>query len=219
MATSGTTSFGLDLVEIAEEAFERCGAELRSGYDLRTARRSLNLLFAEWSNRGLNLWTMEQGTIALVAGVATYALPADTVDTLDHFVRTSSSDLGCSRIGMTQYLSIPNKNTQGRPVQVFVERLQAPRITVWPVPDSGQYTLVYGRLRRIQDAGGGANTMDVPVRFLPALIAGLAYYLSMKIPEAAARAIPLKAAYDEAWQLAADEDRDRSPTRFVPGGY
>lgn len=223
MATSGTVTFAPDLTEIVEEAFERAGAEMRSGYDLRTARRSLNLLFADWANRGVNMWTIEQGTIAIVAGTATYALPADTVDLLDHVVRTGAgnaatqADISLSRISMPTYSSIPNKLSTGRPLQIYVQRLNTPQVTLWPVPDaSTTYTLVYWRLRRIQDAGNGVNTMDMPFRFLPAMIAGLAYYLALKVPDGMTRLEVLKAQYDEAWTLASDEDREKAPVRFVP---
>jgi hypothetical protein len=221
MTTSGTATFNLDLSDIVEEAFERCGAELRSGYDFRTARRSLNLLFQDWANRGVNLWTLEQGTIPLVAGTATYALPVDTVDLLDHVIRTGSgttqADITISRISSSTYASIPTKTSTGRPIQVWIKRLESPEITVWPVPDNSQpYTFVYWRLRRMQDAGSATNTMDVPFRFLPALVCGLAYYLSMKIPDAMARMEVLKAQYDEAWNTASEEDREKAPVRFVP---
>lgn len=221
MTTSGTATFNLDLSDIVEEAFERCGAELRSGYDFRTARRSLNLLFQDWANRGVNLWTLEQGTIPLVAGTATYALPVDTVDLLDHVIRTGSgttqADITISRISSSTYASIPTKTSTGRPIQVWIKRLESPEITVWPVPDTSQpYTFVYWRLRRMQDAGSATNTMDVPFRFLPALVCGLAYYLSMKIPDAMARMEVLKAQYDEAWNTASEEDREKAPVRFVP---
>lgn len=227
MATSGTATFNLDLSEIVEEAFERAGSELRTGYDLRTARRSLNLLFADWANRGVNMWTFEQGTINLAQGTATYPLPADTVDLLEHVIRTqpgqtnNQADLTITRISVSTYATIPNKLIQGRPIQVWIQRLETPQITVWPVPDQGTsldpyYTFVYWRLRRIQDAGNGSNTMDVPFRFLPCLVAGLAYYLALKIPGADARLAVLKAQYDEAWQLAADEDREKAAVRFVP---
>lgn len=223
MATSGTVAFAPDLTEIVEEAFERAGAEMRSGYDLRTARRSLNLLFADWANRGVNMWTIEQGTIAIVAGTATYALPADTVDLLDHVVRTGAgnaatqADISLSRISMPTYSSISNKLSTGRPLQIYVQRLNTPQVTLWPVPDaSTTYTLVYWRLRRIQDAGNGVNTMDMPFRFLPAMIAGLAYYLALKVPDGMTRLEVLKAQYDEAWTLASDEDREKAPVRFVP---
>jgi len=224
MATSGTTAFNLDLTELVEEAFERCGAELRTGYDLKTARRSLNLLFADWANRGVNLWTVEQGSITLVTGTATYNLPADTVDLLEHAIRTGAgvastqADLNITRISVSTYATIPNKLTQARPIQVYINRQSPiPNITVWPVPDaSTTYTFVYWRLRRIQDAGTGVNTMDVPFRFLPCMVAGLSYYLSMKLPGALERMEVLKMQYDEAWDFASTEDREKAAIRFVP---
>lgn len=224
MATSGSTAFNLDLSEIVEEAFERCGAELRTGYDLRTARRSLNLLFAAWANQGVNLWTIDSGSIPLVAGTATYNLPNDTVDLLEHIIRTGAgnvstqTDLTITRISVSTYSSIPNKLQQARPLQVYINRQSpTPTITVWPVPDSSiPYAFVYWRLRRIQDAGDGANTMDVPFRFIPCMVAGLAYYLALKLPNAMERLQVLKQQYDEAWDLAASEDRDRAAVRFVP---
>ncbi len=224
MATSGTSSFTLDLTEIVEESFERCGAELRSGYDLKTARRSLNLMFADWASRGVNLWTVEQGSIALVQGTATYNLPDNTVDLLEHVIRTGAgnvstqADLTITRISVSTYSSIPNKLTQARPIQVYIDRLSpTPTVTVWPTPDGSQtYSFIYWRLRRIQDAGNGVNTMDVPFRFLPCMVAGLAYYLALKIPGALERLPILKEQYDIAWQTAADEDRDKAAVRFVP---
>ena len=224
MPTSGTTTFNLDLSEIVEEAFERCGAELRTGYDLRTARRSLNLLFADWANRGVNLWAIDSGTIPLVAGTATYNLPQDTVDLLEHVIRTGAGnvatqvDLTLTRISVSTYASIPNKLQSARPIQIYINRQSpTPTVTVWPVPDSSTpYTLVYWRLRRIQDAGDGSNTMDVPFRFITCMVAGLAYYLALKIPDAMARLQVLKQQYDEAWMLASEEDRDRAAVRFVP---
>ena len=223
MATSGVAAFNLDLSDIIEEAFERAGAELRSGYDMRTARRSLNLLLADWANRGVNMWTFEQGTINLVAGTATYALPTDTVDLLEHVIRTGAgnastqADLTITRISVSTYATLPNKLTQARPIQIWVQRLESPQVTVWPVPDASQpYQLVYWRLRRLQDAGDGVNTQDIPFRFLPCLVAGLAYYLAMKIPNAIQRVEVLKAQYDEAWLLASDQDRETAPIRFVP---
>lgn len=225
MATSGTTTFNLDLSELVEEAFERCGTELRSGYDLRTARRSLNLLFADWANRGVNMWTIDSGTIALTPGTATYNLPSDTVDLLEHVIRTGAgnvatqADLSITRISIPTYATIPNKLQQARPIQVVVNRLSpTPSITVWPVPDDSQaYQFVYWRLRRIQDAGNGTNTMDVPFRFVPALVAGLAYYLSMKLSGVSQdRMMALKAQYDETWELASTEDREKASDRFVP---
>ena len=306
MTTSGISSFNLDLNEIVEEAFERAGGELRTGYDLRTARRSLNLLFADWANRGVNMWTFEQDVITLVTGQPTYALPDDTVDLLEHVIRTQANvpnnqaDLTITRISVSTYATIPNKLIQGRPIQVYIQRLsgqsaltaatvatgfnstvtsipvstlaglpnagfvtigselifyneyqaasgatpaqllnccrgqggttaashsqndpiyltQKNSITVWPTPDpSTSYQFVYWRLRRMQDAGGGVKTMDIPFRFLPCLAAGLAYYLALKIPGGAERLPVLKQQYDEAWQLAADEDREKAAVRFVP---
>jgi hypothetical protein len=230
MTTSGTATFDLDLNALVEEAFERCGAELRTGYDLRTARRSLNLMSIEWANRGVNLWTIDQGSIPLVAGTATYNLPVDTIDLIDHVIRTQSglqqTDININRISVDTYATIPNKNAQGRPIQVWIERrsgatepsgVASPRVTVWPVPDqSNYYTFVYWRLRRIQDAGSGVTTQDIPFRFLPAMVAGLAFHLSMKIPGAMERTGMLKQMYDEAWQLASDEDREKAPLRIAP---
>ena len=223
MTTSGTSSFNLDLTEIVEEAFERVGSELRTGYDLKTARRSMNLMFADWANRGLNMFTYEQGSIPLVAGQATYNLPADTVDLLEHVIRTGAgnvstqADLTITRISVSTYATIPNKLQQARPIQVWIERLNTPRITVWPIPDNTQpYTFVYWRLRRIQDAGQGINTMDMPFRFLPCMVAGLAYYLALKVPGGAERLGILKQQYDEAWELASTEDREKAAVRFVP---
>jgi len=223
MATSGTSAFNLDLTEIVEEAFERVGSELRTGYDLKTARRSLNLMFADWANRGVNMWTFEQGSINLVAGTATYNLPTDTVDLLEHVIRTGAgsastqADLTITRISVSTYATIPNKLQQARPIQVWIERLDTPRITVWPTPDDSQpYVFVYWRMRRIQDAGNGINTMDMPFRFIPCMVAGLAYYLALKVPGGAERLPILKQQYDEAWQLASDEDREKAAVRFVP---
>ena len=223
MATSGVANFNLDLSEIVEEAFERAGGELRTGYDLRTARRSLNLLFADWANRGINMWTFEQGTINLIPGTATYNLPTDTVDLLEHVIRTGAgnastqADLTITRISVSTYATIPNKLQQARPIQIWIERLDQPRVTLWPVPDNSQtYQLVYWRMRRIQNAGDGVNTMDMPFRFIPCMVAGLAYYLALKVPGAIQRLEVLKMQYDEAWQLASGEDQEKAALRFVP---
>jgi hypothetical protein len=230
MTTTGTTSFNLDLNLLIEEAFERCGAELRTGYDLRTARRSLNLLTIEWANKGINLWTIEQGSIPMVQGQITYDLPVDTIDLFDHVIRTQTgqaqTDININRISGDTYLTIPNKNAQGRPIQVWINRqsgaqnpsgVQAPNINVWPAPDQNNfYTFVYFRLRRIQDAGEGIATQDIPFRMLPAMVAGLAYHLSLKIPGALERSVMLKGMYDEAWEQAADEDREKAPLRLAP---
>ena len=223
MATSGVSNFNLDLTEVVEEAFERVGGEMRTGYDLRTARRSMNLMFADWANRGLNMFTYEQGSIPLVAGQATYNLPDDTVDLLEHVIRTGAgsastqADLTITRISVSTYATIPNKLQQARPIQVWIERLNTPRFTVWPTPDNSQpYTFVYWRLRRIQNAGEGVNTMDMPFRFLPCMVAGLAYYLALKVPGGTERLGVLKQQYDEAWELASTEDREKAAVRMVP---
>lgn len=300
--TSGAVSFNLDLTELVEEAFERAGSELRTGYDLRTARRSLNIMFADWANRGINLWTIEQGTIDLVQGQNTYPLPNDTIDLLEHVIRTGANvastqaDLTITRISVSTYATIPNKITQARPIQIWIQRYngqttptgltidqvggitasdteitldsvvglpaagfvkidneiinygyidgntlyncfraqqnttaashadnatvywqQVPAVTVWPTPDNAQtYQLVYWRLRRTQDAGGGVNIMDVPFRFIPCMAAGLSYYLAGKIPSGAERLGFLKQQYDEAWELAAYEDHEKAALRLVP---
>jgi hypothetical protein len=231
VTTSGNTAFNLNLNELVEEAFERCGAELRTGYDLRTARRSLNLLTIEWANRGINLWTIEQGSIPLVQGQITYDLPADTIDLIDHVVRTQTgqgqTDINITRISVDTYSTIPNKNAQGRPIQVWINRQSGatepvtgvayPQINVWPAPEqSNYYTFVYWRLRRIQDAGNGITTQDIPFRFLPCMVAGLAYHLSKKIPGALERTAMLKMEYEELWQQAADEDREKAALRIAP---
>jgi hypothetical protein len=300
--TSGSAGFNLDLTELVEEAFERAGSELRTGYDLKTARRSLNLLFADWANRGINMWTFEQGTITLTQGLNTYTVPTDTVDLLDHVIRTqpnvasTQSDLTITRISVSTYATLPNKLTQARPIQVWYQRLDGqimpttavlstsisatadtivlsnvvglpaigyidldsetifynyidgntlsncfrgqngttaaahtasatakiyvnnvPRVTVWPTPDGSQtYQFVYWRMRRVQDAGNGVNVMDVPFRFVPCMVAGLAYYISLKVPGGMERLQVLKAQYDEAWMTAADEDQERAALRLVP---
>lgn len=300
MTTSGTTAFSPEFTEIAEEAWEQAGREMRSGYDLRTARRSMNLLTIEWANRGLNMWTYEQNTIDLVPGLNTYALPLDTIDLLDHVIRTGANaastqaDLNITRISVSTYATIPNKLAQGRPIQVWVQRLSGqvsptgatldgginsstttialsstanlpyagfirigsediyygwldgnslggvfrgqnnttaashadqaaiynpnlPAITVWLTPDNSQtYQFVYWRLRRMQDAGNGIETADMNFRFLPALTAGLAYHIAKKVPELMERLPMLKAAYDEQFDLAAGEDREKAAVRFVP---
>jgi hypothetical protein len=304
--TSGAVGFNLDLTELVEEAFERAGSELRTGYDLRTARRSLNIMFADWANRGINMWTIEPGSITLVPGQNTYALPNDTIDLLEHLIRTNANnvanqaDLTITRISVSTYATIPNKLTQARPIQVWIQRYngqtspitatltttitststsivlddvtglpasgfvkigteiinygyitqntnavsgtlyncfrgqqntiavghnagvtvywqQVPAITVWPTPDNSQdYTFVYWRLRRTQDAGGGVNIMDVPFRFIPCMAAGLSYYIAGKVPQGMERIAMLKAQYDEAWELAAYEDHEKAALRLVP---
>jgi len=305
MTTTGITTFNLDMNDLVEEAFERCGLELRSGYDFRTARRSLNLLTIEWANRGINLWTVEQGQILMNTNQAIYPIPVDTIDLLDTVVRTNNGqannqiDINISRISESTYITIPNKNANGRPIQVWVNRQSGniasipqttlaagypitdtdttitltnvsglptqgfvnigaetigyqnivgnqilnawrgqngttatshaalaevfvnnlPCINVWPTPNppGNQYTFVYYRLRRMQDAGSGVRTEDIPFRFIPCMAAGLAYYLSSKMPEVdMARIGMLKADYEQQWDLASSEDREKAPIRFVP---
>jgi hypothetical protein len=300
MTTTGTTAFNLEFTDIAEEAWERAGREMRSGYDLRTARRSMNLMTIEWQNRGINMWTIEQGTLTLTPGLNTYALPLDTIDLLDHVIRTgqntasTQADLNITRISVSTYATIPNKLAPGRPIQVWVQRLSGqvsptgatlngtitsttttitlsstanlasagfirlgsediyygwldgnslggvargqngttaaghssgatvynpnlPAITVWPTPDNSQtYQFVYWRMRRVQDAGNGIETADMNFRFLPCVVAGLAYYIAMKVPELMPRLDMLKAAYDEQFNLAAGEDREKAAVRLVP---
>ena len=238
--TADTTSFNPNLNEVFEEAFERCGLELRTGYDFRTARRSMNFMLTEWANRGINLWTIEQGSVNLVQGQTTYDLPIDTVDLLEHVIRTDSgqgpnqTDLNITRISVSTYSTIPNKLAQGRPIQVWVNRQSGqkvgsevavpkyPQINVWPCPDQGTaqqpyYIFYYWRLKRLFDAGDGTNVVDIPCRFLNAMVAGLAYMIAVKKPEVdPMRVQGLKMMYDEAWQLAADEDREKAPMHFVP---
>jgi len=299
MSTSGTASFNLTFNEIAEECYERCGVEMRSGYQLRTARRSMNLLTIEWANKGINLWTIEQGEIPLVQGQVAYALPDGTIDLLDHVIRqnqatTNQQDINITRISESTYSTIPNKLAQGRPIQVWINRqtnatyttsvtlsssitatdtsitvsdasslggagfikidneqiyytsvlgnvlqlcnrgqnnttaashtagaaisvVNSTTINIWPTANAGgSYTFVYWRMRRIQDAGTGTKTEDIPFRFLPCLIAGLSYYLAIKVPEAADRVAMLKSQYDEQWSLAADEDREKASLRLAP---
>jgi len=300
MTTTGSSIFNMEFSEIAEEAWERAGREMRSGYDLRTARRSMNLMTIEWSNRGLNMWTIDEGTINLTQGLNTYAMPLDTIDLLDHVIRTGANssstqaDLTITRISVSTYATIPNKITQARPIQVWVQRMsgetnpagatlngtitasdttitlssvvglastgfikldnetiyysyidgntlnncfrgqnnttaashttgatvyvqQLPAVTVWPTPDgSTPYQFVYWRMRRIQDAGSGIQTADMNFRFLPCLVAGLAYHIAMKVPELMPRLEMLKAAYDEQFNLAAGEDHEKAAIRFVP---
>lgn len=303
MSTSGTTTFNLDMNDLIEEAFERCGKELRTGYDFRTARRSVNLLTIEWANKGINLWTVEQGQIVMNTGQAIYPIPANTIDLLDTTIRQNNGsqsnqiDINISRISESTYMTIPNKNTEGRPIQVWYNRQSGnvasipqaalngaitstdttitlvdasglpttgfinidnetigyqnivgnqilnawraqngttaashltaasvyvnnlPSINVWPTPNApgDQYTFVYYRMRRMQDAGTGTSTEDIPFRFIPAMVSGLAFQLSMKLAEVDPnRVVALKQLYDEQFQLAADEDRETAPVRWVP---
>ena len=224
MTTSGTTAFDMDFTEIAEEAWERAGREMRSGYDLRTARRSMNLMTIEWQNRGINLWTIEEGTVTLTKGTSQYTLPADTIDLIEQVIRTNSgntstqSDLTLNRIGVSTFASIPNKLTDGRPIQMWIDRQRAaPVINLWPVPDKNDtYVIRYWRIRRIQDAGSGVQTADMNYRFLPCLVAGLAYNIALKVPELMERVPMLKTVYEEAFALAAAEDREKTSDYYRP---
>lgn len=222
MTTSGAAVWNPDIQEIIEEAYEQAGLEVRNGYDVRTARRSLNMLAVEWANKGINMWTIEEGTQVLTQGQATYTLPTDTVDLIEHVVRTTTDnqpqDINISRISVSVYATIPNKTQQGRPVQIYIQRLETPQFTVWPVPDGAYtYTLKYWRLRRIDDVGNtGQLTYDIPFRFISALISGLAYHIAMKRPEVNERVPILEARYNRLMQEAMDEDREKAPQRFVP---
>lgn len=247
MSTSGTSNFNLDFIEIAEEAWERAGRPMMSGYDLRTARRSMNLLMLEWQNRGINMFTIDEGQIPLFKGEHEYPLPPDTIDVLEAVLRTdegelqSQRDLSVNRISVSTYATIPNKLSRGRPTQMWISRgTSEPVLTLWPVPDKGErgeipeppedplepipepepdepyYRLQYWRIRRINDSGTGVNTPDVNARFLPALVAGLAYHISVKVPELSPRADMLKGMYEECFAFAAREDREKATMRLLP---
>ena len=214
MAVSGSVNFELDVAEYVEEAFERCGLEVRTGYDLTTARRSLNLMLAEWANRGLNQWTIAQRTQALTSGTRTYALSEDVIDILSAVVTRSSTDFALTRVSRDDDLNIPNKATEGRPTQFFLDRQVTPSLRVWPTPDNSTDVIVYNALTRIDDGDAAVNTMDVPFRFYPCLAAGLAYYISLK--RAPNRVQMLKAIYEEEFERAMGEDRDRSSFTVTP---
>ena len=217
MATSGTTTFNLSIDDLIEEAFERCGMRPTSGYQLTSARRSLNLLFLDWANRGLNLWTIEQATYPLTAGVNEISLDASVVNVLEAVIRQNNqginTDVYIERISREDWLNVPDKTTQARPAQFYVQRTNIPKVFFYPAADQ-DYTFVYYRIRRIQDAGAYTNDADVNFRFLPCLTSGLAYYLSLKF--AAERASALKAIYEEDFLRAAMEDRDTASVQFVP---
>jgi hypothetical protein len=215
MATSGSRDFNIDVAEIIEEAYERCGLEMRTGYDAKTARRSLNLMFAEWANRGLNLWTVVQTTLTLTQGQAQETLAEDVVDILEMALRRDGTDYEMERISRSQYLDFPNKTDQGRPSQFYFDRGIAPVINLWQTPENSTDQLVYYYVRRIEDADALVNTAGVPFRFYPCMVAGLAYYLAMK--RAPERIQLLKAVYEEEFQRAAEEDEDRVPLKLVPG--
>jgi hypothetical protein len=214
MTTSGSRDFNLDVGEIIEEAYERCGLEVRTGYDARTARRSLNLMFADWANRGLNLWTVKQGTITLTAGQAQETLTDDVVDILEVTLRRSGTDYEVERISRGEYATLPNKTTQGRPSQFYFDRQIDPVINLWSVPENSTDQLIYYYVRRIEDADALVNTTDMPFRFYPCMVAGLAYYMAMK--RAPDRVQLLKSVYEEEFQRAADEDEGRTPLKLQP---
>ena len=214
MATSGSKDFELDVAEYVEEAFERCGLEVRTGYDIKTARRSLNLLLADWANRGLNQWTIKQRSVAMVAADGEYELAADVIDVLSVVVRRDGTDYSLDRLSRNEYITIPNKTTQGRPNQFFLDRQVTPNLKLWPVPSNSTDVVYYDALTRMDDADGYTNTMDLPFRFYPCLAAGLAYYISLK--KAPNRVQILKTVYEEEFERAAVEDRDRSSFNVVP---
>ncbi|MDA7498713.1 hypothetical protein N8470_00505 [bacterium] len=214
MATSGSRDFNLDVGEVIEEAYERCGLEVRTGYDARTARRSLNLMFADWANRGLNLWTVKQGTITLTQGQAQETLTDDVVDLLDVVVRRNGTDFEVERISRGEYATLPNKTTQGRTSQYWLNRQIDPVINLWAVPENSTDQLIYYYVRRIEDADSLVNTTDMPFRFFPCMVAGLAYYMAMK--RAPERVQMLKSVYEEEFQRAADEDQGRTPLKLQP---
>ena len=214
MAVSGSKNFELDVTEYIEEAFERCGKEVRTGYDIKTAKRSMNLLFADWANRGLNSWTIEQSTQALTAGTSTYTLGTDTIDILSAVIRRSDVDYNIERLSRDDYLAVPNKTTQGRPSQWFLDRQIAPVLKLWPVPENSTDVVVFDRLVRMDDADTAQNTVEMPFRFYPCLAAGLAYYIAIK--KAPDRVQLLKAVYEEEMERAISMDRDRASFNIVP---
>jgi hypothetical protein len=214
MAVSGSKDFELDVSDYIEEAFERCGKEMRTGYDLKTAKRSMNLLFADWANRGLNQWTIQQVTTTLTQGVSEINVGADTIDILSIVVRRDGTDYGIDRLSRDDYINIPNKTQQSRSSQWFLDRLISPVLKLWPVPDNSTDQIIYNRLVRLDDADSATDTLQIPFRFYPALAAGLAYYIAIK--KAPDRIQLLKALYEEEMQRAMDEDRDRASFNIVP---
>ena len=214
MTTSGSRDFNLDVAEAIEEAYERIGLEMRTGYDAKTARRSMNLMFAEWANRGLNLWTVATGTTTVTQGTSQYALAEDVVDLLDMVLRRSGTDYEMTRISRGDYLDFPNKTDQGRPSQFYFDRQIAPEITLWQTPENSTDQLVYYYVQRIEDVDSLTNTTAVPFRFYPCMVAGLAYYLAIKrTPD---RVQMMKSIYKEEFQRAANEDEDKVPLMLTP---
>jgi hypothetical protein len=214
MSTSGSRDFNLDVGEIIEEAYERCGLEVRTGYDARTARRSLNLMFAEWANRGLNLWTVKQAFFTVTQGTSEYTLESDVVDLLDVVLRRDNTDYEVQRISRGDYATLPNKTTQGRPSQFWLDRQISPKLYLWSVPENNTDQIRYYYVRRIEDADDLVNTTDMPFRFYPCMVAGLAYYMAVK--RAPDRVQMLKTIYEEEFQRAADEDQGRTPLKLQP---
>ena len=218
MATSNSTNFEPNVTEFVEEAFERCGVELRTGYDLKTARRSINLMLAEWANRGLNQWTIEQATQTVTEGTTDYSLNANIIDVLDVVVRRTvnqtQTDISMDRVSRSEYINIPNKTTKARPTQFFLDKLNTPVLKIWPAPENSTDILVFNKIVRMDDADSAIDTMAMPFRFYPCFVAGLAYYLSMK--RAPERTLPLKEIYEEEFRRAADQDEDRASLRIVP---
>ena len=214
MATSNSTDFDLDVAEYIEEAYERCGLETRTGYDLQTAKRSLNIMLAEWANRGLNQWTIEQRTQALTANDSEYSLGTDIIDILSLVVRRSGTDFSMTRISRDAFLNLPNKTSTGRPTQYFLDRQITPNLKLYPTPENSTDVIHFDALTRIQDADTQVNTMEIPFRFIPCLTAGLAYYIAMK--KAPDRIQLLKTVYEEEFERAMAEDRDRSAFNVTP---
>ena len=214
MTTSGSRDFNLDVAEVIEEAYERCGLEVRTGYDAKTARRSMNLMFADWANRGLNLWTVKEANFTVTQGTSSYSLAADVVDVLEVVIRRSSTDFEVQRISRSDYATVPNKTTQGRPSQYYLDRQITPVMYLWSTPENSTDQVRYYYVRRIEDADTLVNTTDMPFRFFPCMVAGLAYYISMK--RAPDRIQMLKTVYEEEFQRAADEDQGRTPLKLQP---
>ena len=214
MAVSGSTDFELDVSDCIEEAFERCGLEVRTGYDLKTAKRSLNLLLAEWANRGLNAWTIAQRSQALTESDGEYTIGTDVIDILSVVVRRDSTDYSLDRLSREEYLNIPTKTTEGRPSQFFLDRQISPNLKIWPIPENSTDVLFYDALTRMDDADAFTNTMEIPFRFYPCLAAGLAYYIAIK--RSPQRVQLLKAVYEEEMERAIQEDRDRASFTIEP---
>ena len=218
MALSGSTNFEPNVTEFIEEAYERCGAELRTGYDLKTAIRSVNLMLAEWANRGLNQWTIEQATQTVTEGTTDYSLNANIIDILDVVLRRTinqtQTDISMNRVSRSEYINIPNKTTKARPSQFFLDKLATPTLKIWPAPENSTDILVFNKIVRMDDADKATNTMDMPFRFFPCFAAGLAYYISLK--RAPERTAQLKALYEEEFRRAADQDEDRASFNIKP---